>query len=69
MVTLYLEDALEPATRQRFIAHLEECDGCATYLEELRVTVTTIGSIDSEQLDPVYRDRLMAAFAEATGSW
>ncbi len=69
MVTLYLEDALEPATRQRFTAHLEHCDGCATYLEELRVTVSTLGSITGEHLDPVFRDRLMAAFAEATGSW
>ncbi len=69
LVTLYLEDALDPPTRARFVAHLEGCDGCATYLEELRATVAVLGTITDEHLDPVFRDRLMIAFAETTGSW
>ncbi len=69
LVTAYLDDALDPVMRARFEAHLEACDGCATYLEELRATVATIGAIREEHLDPVYRTRLMHAFAESTGSW
>ncbi len=69
LVTLYLEDALDPSTRDRFVAHLSGCDGCATYLEELRATVGVLGTISGEHLDPVFRDRLMLAFAETTGSW
>jgi anti-sigma factor RsiW len=69
LVTAYLDDALDPAARARFEAHLEGCDGCATYLDQLRATVATVGKIRDEDLDPIYRMRLMDAFAEATGSW
>ena len=69
LVTAYLDGALSPAMRARFDAHLKKCDGCATYLEQLRVTVATLGRIRDEQLDPVFLNRLMDAFAETTGSW
>jgi anti-sigma factor RsiW len=69
LVTAYLDGALDPVTRARFQAHLEGCDGCATYLDQLRATVVTVGEIRDEDLDPVYRMRLMDAFAETTGSW
>jgi anti-sigma factor RsiW len=69
LVTAYLDGALDHGTRARFEAHLEGCDGCATYLDQLRATVAAVGSIRDEDLDPVYRMRLMDAFAETTGSW
>lgn len=69
LVTAYLDGALDPPARIRFENHLKGCDGCATYLEELRVTITTLGGHPDEHLDPVFRDRLMVAFAEMTGSW
>ena len=69
LVTAYLDGALDPAMVARFEAHLQACDGCAAYLVELRVIVATLGVIRDEHLDPVYRMRLMHAFAETTGSW
>ena len=69
LVTAYLDGALDPPMVARFEAHLQACDGCAAYLEELRVMVATLGVIRDEYLDPVYRMRLMHAFAETTGSW
>jgi len=69
LVTAYLDGALGPTMRARFDAHLKKCDGCTTYLEELRVTVATLGRIRDEQVDPVFLNRLMDAFAETTGSW
>ena len=69
LVTAYLDGALDPASRARFEAHLEGCDGCATYLDGLRAAVAAVGSIRDDDLDPVYRMRLMDAFAEMTGSW
>ena len=69
LVTAYLDGALDPTMVARFEAHLQACDGCAAYLEELRVIVATLGVIRDEHLDPVYRMRLMHAFAETTGSW
>jgi predicted anti-sigma-YlaC factor YlaD len=68
LVTAYLENTLDPVTLARFEAHLRQCDGCATYLAELRVTVATMGRIRDEQLDPVFRTRLLNAFTETAQS-
>ncbi len=45
LVTAYLEDALDPADRQRVLDHLDLCDGCSTYLEQIRVTVRAVGDL------------------------
>jgi anti-sigma factor RsiW len=68
LVTAYLEDAMSPATRSRFEAHLANCDGCEAYLGQFRFTVNTLGTVSDSDLDPVFRARLMQAFAETTGS-
>jgi anti-sigma factor RsiW len=39
LVTDYLEDALAPADRARFDAHLADCPGCTNYLEQMRATI------------------------------
>lgn len=69
LVTEYLEGTLDEANQSRFEAHLAGCDGCSAYLDELRVTVRTVGTIGSDEMDPVFRDRLIEAFAETSGSW
>jgi anti-sigma factor RsiW len=62
LVTAYLEGALDEPTRARFDAHLQACDGCETYLQQFRTTVATLGNIPDDELDPAFRDRLLAAF-------
>ncbi len=69
LVTLYLDGAMDAATRARFEQHLQWCDGCVAYLEQFRVTVRTIGTISQEQIDPVFRVRLLDAFADTAGTW
>lgn len=64
LVTAYLDDALDAATRARFDAHLSECDGCENYLEQFRVTVRTVGKIEQGGLDPTFRDRLLDTFRD-----
>jgi len=39
LVTAYVEDALDPADRERFEEHLVFCDGCSNYLEQMRATI------------------------------
>jgi hypothetical protein len=39
LVTDYFEDALAPAQRARFEAHVAECRGCELYLEQMRATI------------------------------
>jgi len=62
LVTAYLDDELDPDTRARFDAHLDECDGCENYLQQFRDTVRTVGRVRDDELDPAFRQRLLDAF-------
>ena len=64
LVTAYLDESLDLDSRSRFDMHLLECDGCANYLQQFRVTVTTVGRIRGDDLDPGYRARLLSAFKD-----
>lgn len=66
LVTAYLEGALDPVVRARFDAHLSECDGCESYLEQFRTTINTLGRPSSDQLDPGFRARLLETFSGFT---
>jgi anti-sigma factor RsiW len=63
LVTAYLDGSLDLETRARFDMHLLECDGCENYLRQFRATMGTLGNVRDE-LDPVFRDRLLAAFRD-----
>jgi anti-sigma factor RsiW len=63
LVTAYLDDALEPADRQRVLDHLDLCDGCSTYLEQVRATVRTVADLPAPgALPDAGRERLLEAF-------
>lgn len=64
LVTAYLDDSLDLDSRSRFDMHLLECDGCANYLQQFRITVATVGRIRGDDLDPGYRSRLLSAFKD-----
>ena len=64
LVTNYLDGALDMQTRTRLDTHLLDCDGCQNYLEQFRVTVATVGRIRPEDIDPVYRNRILHAFRD-----
>jgi anti-sigma factor RsiW len=63
LVTAYLEDALDPADRQRVLDHLDLCDGCSTYLEQIRATVRAVGDLPGPGgLPDAGRQRVLDAF-------
>ena len=62
LVTDYLENALPPAERVRFEAHLVACPGCQTYLEQMRQTIDVLGRVTEESLEPAARDQLLDLF-------
>ena len=64
LVTAYLDGGLDADTRTRFEAHLDECDGCANYLQQFRESVRTVGKISNDELDPAFRGRLLDAFKD-----
>ena len=53
LVTDYLEGALPADDVARFDAHLAECAGCATHLEQVRATIAVARASDelAEQPD------------------
>jgi anti-sigma factor RsiW len=61
VVTDYLEGAMSDADRARFEAHLEVCPGCFTYLDQMRRTIATLGTLSEESISPEAQDKLMAA--------
>lgn len=62
LVTSYLDDALSSAERARFDEHLTECPDCVTHLEQMRTTLTVVGRLSPETLDPDVEHALLAAF-------
>lgn len=61
-VTAYLEGMLGPAERASFEAHLAVCEGCRTYLEQMRRTITAVGTLREDSLSMSDRERLLDLF-------
>ena len=66
LVTAYLERALSPSDRERFEEHLVFCDGCSTYLDQMRETIAATGRVQLEALPAELEVRLLEAFREWT---
>ena len=62
LVTAFLDGALDPETEQRFVEHLASCDGCQTYVDQMRRTIAEVGPVEPESLSEQTRDRLLEAF-------
>ena len=64
IVSDYLEGALPEADRERFDAHLETCEGCRRYLDQMRTTIRVSGTLSEDDLDPGAREQLLQLFRE-----
>jgi anti-sigma factor RsiW len=64
LVTDYVEGALEPDETSLFEQHLNFCDGCVWYVDQMRTTISTVGRVDEDEVPPEARDRLMAVFRD-----
>jgi anti-sigma factor RsiW len=67
LVTAYLEDAMQPAERTRLEAHLAECDGCTTYVEQMRQTIAATAALGPELIPPEGLERLIRVYREFRG--
>ena len=61
-ITTYLEDRLSAYDRERFEEHLAFCDGCDSYLDQMRATIEATGRLRPDDLPQALRDRLLDAF-------
>jgi predicted anti-sigma-YlaC factor YlaD len=64
IVSDYLEGALSEADRERFDAHLEICEGCRRYLDQMRTTIRVVGTLTEDDLDPGARVQFLQLFRE-----
>jgi hypothetical protein len=64
LVTDYFEGALPADQVELFEQHLNFCQGCESYVDQMRTTVATVGRIREEDLPFETRDRLLAAFRD-----
>ena len=46
IVSEYLEGAMPEPERERFDTHLEDCEGCRRYLDQMRTTILVIGRLN-----------------------
>ena len=62
IITEYLEGALPADDRRRVEEHLAICDGCTTYLEQMRETIRLTGMLTEEQIPEDQKRDLLEAF-------
>ena len=62
LVNEYLEGGLGPDERARFESHLDECEGCLNYLNQMRKTIELVGRLTQKSVPAPAIDELMGAF-------
>ena len=68
LVTDYLDGALAVDDTTLFEQHLNFCEGCVWYVEQMRRTIDSAGEVREEDISPEAKERLMSAFRDWRGS-
>jgi anti-sigma factor RsiW len=61
-VTDYFEGALSEEERIRFEEHIDRCEGCHVYLEQMRRTVELTGFLTEKSMPREVQERLLGVF-------
>jgi len=64
LVSDYLDQALAAEEASLFEQHVNFCDGCDWYLDQMRSTVATVGRITEQDVPDETRATLLAAFRD-----
>ena len=62
VLTDYLEGVMASEDVARFEAHLQICEGCVTYVDQMRRTIGTVHALRPEDVEATVPDDLVAAF-------
>lgn len=68
LTTEHLEGTLPPDLERAIAAHLELCDACVEYLDQMRRTVGLLRTTPTETLPPVVREELLAVYTRLHGA-
>jgi Putative zinc-finger len=64
LATEYVEGAMTPSQMTRFELHLNFCDGCVTFVDQIRATAAMAGRLSEEQIPDETKEKLLAAFKD-----
>lgn len=64
LVTSYFEHALRDDERAQFDRHLDTCDGCRRYVEQMRATIELTGVLRPSDLSTEAEEALLTAFRD-----
>lgn len=62
LVTDYLEGGMGPEGRARFEEHLAMCEGCTSYVDQMRRTIEMLGRLTEESIPFSAKVELMQTF-------
>jgi anti-sigma factor RsiW len=62
LVTAYFDGSLSRTDRRRFRRHIEACDHCSAYVEQMRLVIEASGRLTEDDIDPAAREELLDAF-------
>lgn len=60
----YLEGAMSTEQMTRFELHLNLCDGCSGFVEQLRTTAAMARALPEEEIPQDLKTKLLAAFRD-----
>ncbi len=64
LITAYLDDALPARERRTLEHHLSNCEHCAEYLSQMRVTIAAAGRVDPDQLSASTQQTLIELYRQ-----
>ena len=62
LVTPYLDNVMPADERALVERHLASCDGCHTYVEQMRLTIRAVGHVPAEAITSQTREQVLAIF-------
>ena len=62
LVTDYLEQALLPEMQAQFEAHVANCPGCDTYIEQIQQTIMLLRKLAEQPMFPETKQELLKIF-------
>jgi anti-sigma factor RsiW len=62
VLTDYLEGVMPPEQVAELEAHLELCEGCVNYVEQMRETIRAVHALRPEHVEATVPDDVLAAF-------
>ena len=64
LATEYVEGELTPEQATAFELHLNFCDGCSTFIDQIRETAATARRLSEEHVPVELREKLIEAFRD-----